>query len=44
MEDVLRRLDRLEREVEALKRLGRSVLERLVEAVDLVLEIAKEEV
>jgi len=31
MDDVLRRLDRLEREVETLKRLGRGVLERLLE-------------
>ena len=44
MGDVLRRLDRLEREVEALKRLGRGVLERLLEAVDVMLEAVREEV
>jgi len=43
MGDVLRRLDRLEREVEALKRLGRGVLERLLEAVDVMLEVVREE-
>ena len=44
MEDVLRRLDRLEREVEALKRVGRGILERLLEAVDVMLEAVREEV
>jgi len=44
MEDVLRRLDRLEREVEALKRGGRGVLERLLEAVDVMLEAVRGEV
>jgi len=43
MDDVLRRLDSLEHEVEALKRLGRSVLERLLEAVDVMLEAVREE-
>jgi len=42
MEEVLRRLDRLEREVEALKRMGRGVLERLLEAVDIMLEVVRE--
>ena len=43
MDDVLRRLDRLEREVEALKRLGRGILKRLLEAVDVMLEAVREE-
>ena len=43
MENVLHRLDRLESEVGALKRLVRDVLEMLMKAFDVMLEAVRED-